>query len=138
MYACRYLCSYVCTANISESTLGFFIDNTFYLHQKYQNIVSKKMSFFVACGRFGCSLPQNYAILHIMICSKDFFYETLYHSGKQQTKVMLILFSFPQKSSFCANGKFIDFEMALRGRTFSPIGAMRNFAREIFCWVVGI
>ena len=27
---------------------------------------------------------------------------------------MLILVRFPQKSSFCANVKFIDFEMALR------------------------
>ena len=77
MYACRYLCSYVCTANISESTLGFFIDNTFYLHQKYQNIVSKKMSFFVACGKFECSLPQNCAILHLMISSNDFLWNTL-------------------------------------------------------------
>ena len=51
---------------------------------------------------------------------------------------MLILVSFPAKSSFYANWKFIDFEMALRGRAFSPIGAMRNFARGIFCWVVGI
>ena len=36
--------------------------------------------------------------------------------------------SFPKKSSFCTNGKFIDFEMTLRGRVFSPVGAMGNFA----------
>ena len=51
---------------------------------------------------------------------------------------MLILVSFPQKSSFCANWKFIDFEMTLKGRVFSPVGAMGNFVREIFCWVVEI
>ena len=66
------------------------------------------------------------------------FYETCWHAGKQQTKVMLILVGFHQKSSFCANGKFIDLEMVLRGRAFSPIGAMRNFARRIYFWVVGI
>ena len=44
--------------------------------QKYQNIVSQEMSLFVACGKFGCSLPQNYAILHLMICSKDFLWNT--------------------------------------------------------------
>ena len=51
---------------------------------------------------------------------------------------MLILMSFPEKSSFCSNGKFIDFAITIRGRDFSPVGAMRNFARGIFCWVVGI
>ena len=45
--------------------------------QKYQNIVSQEMSLFVACGKFGCSLPQNYAILHLMICSEDFLWNTL-------------------------------------------------------------
>ena len=53
-------------------------------------------------------------------------------------KVMLILVSFPKKSSFSANGKFIDFEIALRGRTFSTVGAVGSLARGIFCWVVGI
>ena len=43
---------------------------------------------------------------------------------------MLILVSFPKKSSFCANVKFIDFEMALRGRPSSPVVAMGNFARK--------
>ena len=51
---------------------------------------------------------------------------------------MLILVSFLQKSSFCANGKFINFEMRLRGRALSPNGAMKNFAKRILCWVVGI
>ena len=53
---------------------------------------------------------------------------------------MLILVSFAQKSFFFffANGKIIDFKMALRGRAFSAIVAMRNFAREIISWMVGI
>ena len=41
---------------------------------------------------------------------------------------MLILVSFPKKSSFCANEKFIDFKMTLKGKDFSPAGAMGNFA----------
>ena len=57
---------------------------------------------------------------------------------KTLTKVILILVSFPKKSCFCANGKIIDFEMALSGRAFSQFGAMRNFSRGIFCWMVGI
>ena len=47
---------------------------------------------------------------------------------------MLILTSFPPKSSCCANDKFIDFEMALRGKASSPVEAMGNFARGIFFW----
>ena len=121
----------------SQNHSRIFIDNTFYLHQKYQNIVSKKMSFFVACGKFECSLPQNCAILHLMISSNDFLWNTL-ACWKTTDKSNANIIQFSQKSSFCANGKFIDFEMALRGRAFSPIGAMRNFARGIFCWVVGI
>ena len=45
---------------------------------------------------------------------------------------MLILVSFPQKSSFCANEKFIDFEMSLKGRGFFPVEAMGNFAGARF------
>ena len=45
---------------------------------------------------------------------------------------MLILVSFPKKSSFCANEKFIDFEMTLKGRGFFPVGAMGNFAGAQF------
>ena len=95
------------------------------------------MSFFVACGKFG-AVYLKIMQFYISWSALGIFYETLYHAGKQQTKVMPILVSFPPKSSFFANGKFIDFKMALRGRAFSPIGAMRNFAGEIFCWVVGI
>ena len=39
---------------------GFFNDDTFWLHQKYLNIVFQEMSLFVARGKFGCSLPQNF------------------------------------------------------------------------------
>ena len=41
---------------------------------------------------------------------------------------MLILVSFPKKSSFCANEKFIDFEVTLKDRGFSPVGTMGTFA----------
>ena len=41
---------------------------------------------------------------------------------------MLILVSFPKKSSFYVNEKFIDFEMTLKGRGFSPVRAMGNVA----------
>ena len=96
------------------------------------------MSLFVACGKCRCSLSQNYAILHLMICSNDFLWNT-FASWKTTDKNNANISQFSQKkSSFCANGKFIDFEMALKGRAFSPVGAMGNFARGIFCWVVGI
>ena len=45
---------------------------------------------------------------------------------------MLILVSFPPKSSFCANEKFNDFEMSLKGRGFFPVGAMGKFAGARF------
>ena len=45
---------------------------------------------------------------------------------------MLILVGFPQKSSFCANEKLIDFEMTLKGRGFSPVGTVGNFAGDNF------
>ena len=48
--------------------------------------------------------------------------------NNRQTKVMLILVSFPKKFSFCANEKFIDFETTLKSRGFSPVGVMGNFA----------
>ena len=52
---------------------------------------------------------------------------------------MLMLVSFPEKFSLCTNGKVIDFEMTLRGKGFSPVRAMGNFAGEGGgCWVVGI
>ena len=43
---------------------------------------------------------------------------------------MLILVSFPKKSSFCVNEKFIDYEMALKGKGSSPVGTMGTFAGE--------
>ena len=45
---------------------------------------------------------------------------------------MLILVSFPKKPLFCANEKFIDFEMTLKDRVFSPVGATENFAEVRF------
>ena len=50
-----------------------------------------------------------------------------------------MLVSFPEKFSFCTNGKVTDFEMTLRGKGLSPVRAMGNFAGEGGgCWVVGI
>ena len=43
-----------------------------------------------------------------------------------------MLVSFLKKSSFCANGQFSVFEMALRGRGISPVQAMGNFGEGIF------
>ena len=134
MHVGIYLCSYVCTANISESTLGFFND-TFVAAPKISEYGFPRNVPF-------CGMWEIWVQFAPKLCNLTFalriFYETPQHAGKQETKVMLILVSFSKKSSFCANVKFIDFEMTLRGRVFSPVGAMGNFAKGIFCWVVGI
>ena len=88
------------------------------------------MSLFVACGKFGCSLPQNYATLYLAICSKDFYMK--HFSMMENNRQKLTLVSFPIKSSFCANGQFSVFEMALRGWGNTPVEAMGNFAEGIF------
>ena len=51
---------------------------------------------------------------------------------------MLMLISFPKKSSFDANRELKAFKIALRGRSISWIGAMWNLLGTCFCWVVGI
>ena len=46
---------------------------------------------------------------------------------------MLMLASFPKKSSFGANGQFRVFEIALRDSpAVPPFGAVGNFAGEFF------
>ena len=51
----------------------YFNDEAFQLHQIHHDIVSQKISLFWAYGKFGWSLPQNYASSCFMVCSKDFF-----------------------------------------------------------------
>ena len=45
---------------------------------------------------------------------------------------MLVLLSFPKKSSFGANGQFRQLEMVLRGRGVYTIGVMVHFTMGIF------
>ena len=49
-----------------------------------------------------------------------------------------MLISFPKKSSFDTNGQFRVFEMVLRGRGISPIGAIGHLQGASFCWVAGV
>ena len=73
MYVGMCLCCYVCTVKSHNPLYGYFNDELFYLHRKYSDIVSQKVSLFGEYGRFACNLPQNYATLYSLICSKDFF-----------------------------------------------------------------
>ena len=46
---------------------------------------------------------------------------------------MLMVVNFlKKKSSFCENGKFIDFKMALRGKDFCSVGTMGHFTEGFF------
>ena len=64
-YVCMWVCIYVVIFALPTSQNPFFNDEAFHLHEKYLNIISKKISFSVACGKFGCNLPKNYATLYI-------------------------------------------------------------------------
>ena len=59
MYLGMYLCSYVCTANTSKSTLEIFIDEAFYLYQKYLDIVSQKFFFLEHMVNLGGVCPET-------------------------------------------------------------------------------
>ena len=56
--------------------------------------------------------------------------------NSRQTKVMLNLDSFLEKSSFCANGQFRVFEITLRSGGIPSVGGIRNFAGGYFFDIV--
>ena len=101
-------------------------------HSSYiKNVVSQKSFLFVACGKFQCSLPQNYATLYLMICPKDFFNETHYYDGKEQIgKSNAMLSSFLKKFCFGANEQLRSFKVVEGNGRF----CWGNFS----CWVVRI
>ena len=74
--------------------------------KKDHDIGSRKISVFGIYGKFGWSLPQNYAFC-FMICTKDYFFWNILSFYHDITIGGHGDFNLSQKSSSGANGKFM-------------------------------
>ena len=105
-YICLQVCRYAGTFILLTShnlLCGYIKDKTIQLYHKEP--------LWAYC-KFGSSLPQNYSTLRFMICCKEFL-SMMVHN--RQTKVILILVIFFQKSICSAYGKFSFLPNSVQG-----------------------
>ena len=130
MQVCIYVVMFVLPTS-HNPLYGYINDEAIQLHQKDPDIVSQTIS---QKGKFGCSLPQNYATLCFKICCKDVFQHALHN---RQTKVILTLVTFFQKSFCGANVQFRFLPNSVQGQMEIPqVSVIANFAmKKFFYWV---